>query len=235
MNYTELNKQQKIDVLSIIVVGCPHINFQNSGKWLASKYEREIAIDLIVEFSVELEEEYSDEYIQQLFSDTEYEDLVFDWTDLQLDYFFEYSSEVAIAIGDSYKKLGIEKLEGFDELFLLLENQETDRYGYVLIGHQYSVLKIVDEKAVEIYELQSWMDSFLAQSMLDHELDGLEKPYSAYGWEFTFVRSNLGKFYQETGMSVLDLINKRLDFEEKELGHQYSILKKYSENTELAA
>ena len=121
-NYTELNKQQKIDVLSIIVVGCPHINFQNSGKWLASKYEREGAI---------------------------------------LD--------------------------------------------------------------------------VLTQSMLDHELDGLEKPYSAYGWEFTFVRSNLDKFYQETGMSVLDLISKRLDFEEKELGHQYSILKKYSENTELAA
>ena len=87
---------------------------------------------------------------------------------------------------------------------------------------------------VEIYELQSWMDSFLAQSMLDHELDGLEKPYSAYGWEFTFVRSNLDKFYQ-AGISVLGLIIKCLDFEKKELGHQYSILKKYSENTELVA
>ena len=29
--------------------------------------------------------------------------------------------KVAIVIGDRYKKLGIEKLEGFDELFLLFE------------------------------------------------------------------------------------------------------------------
>ena len=234
MNYTELNKQQKIDVLSIIVAGCPHINFQNSGKWLASKYEKEGAIGLIAEFSVELEEKYSDEYIQQLFSDTEYEDLVFDWTDLQLDYFFEYSSEVAIAIGDSYKKLGIEKLEGFDELFLLLEN--NDKRVAIFNGHQnsYSVLKIVDENPTEIYELSGWMLDVLAQSILDHELDCLELPY-LYGHEFTFVFVNLDKFYQETGMSVLDMVIKRLDFEEKELGHQYSILKKYSENTELAA
>ena len=145
-NYTELNKQQKIDVLSIIVVGCPHINFQSSDKWLVSKYEREETIDLVVEFSTDLEEKYSKQYIRQLFSDTKYEDLVFDWTDLQLDYFFEYNNEVTIAIGDSYKKLGIEKLEVFE---------------------------------------------------------------------------------------VVDLINKLLQFEEEELGHQYSVLKKYSKNTEL--